>query len=111
MEQIIKGHNAKLTKQTETSNGPQCNCINPTECPLSGKCQQKNVVYCAKVVETGVEDTLLGEYYGCTYDFKILLVTTKSLLTMKYTKMTPISVNLYGPNAKKALQQKYFGRY
>ena len=40
-----------------------------------------------------------------------VLVTTKSLLTMKYTKMTPISVNLYGPNAKKALQQKYFGLY
>ena len=71
LEQIIKGHNAKLTKHTETSNGPQCNCINPTECPLSGKCQQKNVVYCAKVVETGVENTLLGEYYGCTDDFKI----------------------------------------
>ena len=71
LEQIIKGHNAKLTKHNETSNGPQCNCITPTECPLLGKCQQKNVVYCAKVVETGVEDTILGEYYGCTDDFKI----------------------------------------
>ena len=70
LNQHIKGHNAKLARGAETVSNRECNCRNPTECPLLGKCVQHNVLYSAKVIEAGVEDVVLGEYFGCTDHFK-----------------------------------------
>ena len=52
LEQIIKGHNAKLMRQTSARPNRMCNCRGNT-CPLDGQCLTPNVVYMAEVVEIG----------------------------------------------------------
>ena len=44
MGRIIKSHNKKITT-TNTSEKLDCNCRQKQNCPLNGKCREKNVIY------------------------------------------------------------------
>ena len=91
-EQIIKGHNLKANQQNETLKSQKCNCDIPAQCPLNGECQQENVIYRANVVETENEDVVIGEYIGCTDNFKIRFGNhKKSLNHERYRNETDLS--------------------
>ena len=64
MKAVISRHNWKVKKQEEDQIQPGCNCsgrLGP--CPLDDKCQVKNVVYKAKVVNS---DNTTNTYTGLT---------------------------------------------
>ena len=68
MEQIIKGHNQKILKGNEPEKqegGCNCRRNNRENCPIKDNCNQKNVIYHAKVTE-GEEK----KYIGSTVNFK-----------------------------------------
>ena len=68
MEQIIKGHNQKILKGKEPEKqegGCNCRRNNRENCPIKDNCNQKNVIYHAKVTE-GEEK----KYIGSTVNFK-----------------------------------------
>ena len=50
---IIKAHNSRVLKKHGQTSNPQherhCNCCNPHNCPLRGKCLTSNIVYKATV--------------------------------------------------------------
>ena len=55
-------------------------------------CQQENVIYRANVVETENEDVVIGEYIGCTDNFKIRFGNhKKSLNHERYRNETDLS--------------------
>ena len=63
VKSIISSHNKKvlstnITEQDQTEK--ECNCRNKTECPLEGKCLQKNVIYQATVTTNTTEETYVG---------------------------------------------------
>ena len=66
MHAIISGHNSQVlapkpdaSEQTQKS----CNCTQPMQCPLSGKCQTKTVIYKATVT---APTKPVRHYYGLT---------------------------------------------
>ena len=65
MSSIISGHN-RYVLQEETDVGQQrrCNCPKKTECPLSGKCLDSNIVYEGEVINH--TDNLIRPYVGLT---------------------------------------------
>ena len=68
MEQIIKSHNNKITKEKngdDQDGGCNCQRRNKDTCPIENNCNQKNVIYEATVTE-GEEK----KYIGSTIDFK-----------------------------------------
>ena len=60
MSQILKSHNANVSKDDSSSNSVACNCQKSRECPLNGNCQVSTVVY-------GTEVIINGEEPGHTY--------------------------------------------
>ena len=63
VKSVISSHNKKIlstntTEQQQTEK--DCNCRNKTECPLEGKCLQKNVIYQATVTTNTTEETYVG---------------------------------------------------
>ena len=66
---LLKAYNQKVLKQhqgdsTEADqDSATCNCRNKTNCPLSGKCQIKSIVYQANVLS---EDGASYSYIGLT---------------------------------------------
>ena len=68
MERIIKAHNSKILRNNgKQQNSPKKTCSCPKNdrenCPLKGKCLQKNVVYKATISETNKDDKF---YFGST---------------------------------------------
>ena len=54
-----------LSKPTTTPpNSDNCNCNNPSECPINKNCKSKNVIYKAQV--TSPDDGVTKEYIGMT---------------------------------------------
>ena len=63
MATIISGHNAKVLTPAPPENPRTCNCRTPDNCPLSGKCLTKCVVYRATVT---APPKPVQHYYGLT---------------------------------------------
>ena len=64
---ISRHNNHILSKPTTTppnSDRPNCNCNNPSECPINKNCKSKNVIYKAQV--TSPDDGVTKEYIGMT---------------------------------------------
>ena len=65
MKSWINSHNYRILRQT-TNNTPEennCNCRKKDECPMSGKCTNKNVIYQAEVTTS---DNQIKRYVGMT---------------------------------------------
>ena len=58
MERIINAHNKKILQKT-TPAADNCNCKNPENCPLTGNCRTKNIVYQADVTSKHESKVLL----------------------------------------------------
>ena len=57
MEQIIAGKNARfLNSRLEEENPKKCSCTMDKECPLDNKCQEKDIIYQAKVIQPNSEE-------------------------------------------------------
>ena len=54
---IIKAHNSRAVKKHSLASNPKherlCNCRNPSNCPLKGKCLTSNIVYKATLEKAG----------------------------------------------------------
>ena len=62
---IISGHNKHVLSNDRTQpEARMCNCRRPVECPLSGKCLTRNVVYRGNVVNQ--TDNSIRPYVGLT---------------------------------------------
>ncbi len=63
---VISNHNRHLLeKRNEPSTDKKnCNCRARNECPLTGKCLTKSIVYKAEITATDVGET--KEYIGMT---------------------------------------------
>jgi len=75
MKNIIDGSNQHKLKTTHISttttklNGTQCNCKQPSDCPLNGKCLYKDVIYQATATK---HDSNSSQWYIglCSTTFK-----------------------------------------
>lgn len=71
IQAIIKGHNNNILKKYEnkdnisTSNKKYCNCRNRDDCPLTGDCQNKGLIYQATVTSAD-NDNIKETYVGLT---------------------------------------------
>ena len=74
MKQIIGKHNAKLLNNKNKKKTLQCNCRVKENCPISGECNQFNVVYQADVHGN---DKIMT-YFGSTKNFKSRYSSHKS---------------------------------
>ena len=62
---IINTHNKKvINRSDEVITTPGCNCRRREECPLRGKCLEKSVVYCGKVMANNEDNGT--SYIGVT---------------------------------------------
>ena len=61
MEATIASHNKKILSKKKADDR-DCNCRKKTECPLSGKCCTKCVIYKAEIEDNG----RTKNYIGCT---------------------------------------------
>ena len=64
MENIIKQSNARAMEEPVVNRDGQCNCDNPDECPLDGKCLTSCIVYTAKVNAENTEYIYHGSTEG-----------------------------------------------
>ena len=62
MKKIIEAHNRKVLEPPVENQERMCNCRNPQECPLDGKCLTSSLVYEAEVETVASVMT----YYGLT---------------------------------------------
>ena len=84
----ISKHNFKILNQVKNDPPPRCNCQDPTNCPLPGKCTVTNLVYQAKVTGTNSVEKYVGltantfkeRYGGHKGDFKYPEKRTSSTL-------------------------------
>ena len=63
MNSIIKAHNAKMLKKSDTNQteqGKSCNCRDKQTCPVDKKCLTSNVVYKATVNYEDTEQSYVG---------------------------------------------------
>ncbi len=93
MERIIKGHNKALLNKKEILNEittENCNCKQKINCPMSGSCLSKNVVYKCVVSSKNVPDK---QYIGITEgEWKKRFANHKqSFKNKKYSKDTMLS--------------------
>lgn len=102
MKSFINRHNKAVlknhTNQPQTNNNTdhrQCNCRHPEECPIEGKCLQKNVVYKADVTTTDNNET--RTYIGVTANaFKTRHRNhTKSFRNKQYSNETELSKHIW----------------
>ena len=56
----IAKHNFELLNQKKDNPQPKCNCMDPTKCPLPGKCTTNNLVYRATVSANNVVEKYVG---------------------------------------------------
>ena len=87
-QQIINSHNKRLLKRKERERTANCNCRIVEDCPLEGNCLQYDVIYKAKVKEVNVsgDGATLGEYLGCTNNFKTRYRNHKKSLNLEIHK-------------------------
>ena len=91
---LLKAHNQKVLKLHQGDSTDQdsatCNCRNKTNCPLSGKCQIKSIVYQANVLS---EDGASYSYIGLSKSVGQIIVKA---LRMRPTKLQQSNQNSYG---------------
>ena len=63
METIIKQFDMKVMRPTPVAD-PPCDCSNPANCPLQGKCNSPNASYSAKVSHRERGQVICKEYIG-----------------------------------------------
>ena len=82
MGSIIKSHNETLlNKNKDETPVKTCNCMKASECPMSGNCLVKNIVYKAVVKSPGMSEKC---YYGiCATTFKLRYADHKSSMKNK----------------------------
>ena len=111
----IAKHNSKLLKSTtpNTEAAPEnCNCQEPSECPLDNQnCRAKNVIYQATVKS---EDGKTEKYVGLTAPpFKTRWGNHKSDFKYQSRKGTTLSAYIWklkGANTKYEIEWKILGR-
>ena len=59
MTKIIRRHNKKILKPKSTPSEMNCNCRRKPECPLSGSCLTKSIVYKAEISSSDQEQKAL----------------------------------------------------
>ena len=96
--QIIKKHNAKIlrsNKKVEPEETRTCNCSKKNEdnCPMSGQCLKRDIVYKAEVKTS----TTTKIYYGCcdTTFKKRFANHKKSFKNRKYEKETSLATYIW----------------
>ena len=82
MERIIDAHNKKILQKT-TPAADNCNCKNPENCPLSGNCRTKNIVYKADVTSKHESKVYIGL---CETEFKTKYNNHKSSFSLESRK-------------------------
>ena len=91
MSTVIKQHNQKVLSSSQTKEKRQCNCRNPANCPLDGKCLTKNIVY--KTVVSAITDS--HTYCGSSEDFKFRYNNhTKAFCHQHYNNDTELSKHI-----------------
>ena len=60
MKKEISRHNSKVLNGERNDHPPRCNCQDPSQCPLPGKCTITNLVYRASVTSTGAVEKYVG---------------------------------------------------
>ena len=103
MGRIIKSHNEKILQQQnqeETPDNRSCNCMRPSECPLSGNCLVKNIIYKATISSPG---TTNKHYYGASATtFKLRYTDHKSSFNHeKYKNKSQLSKYIWYLKSKK----------
>ena len=97
MNSIIKSHNERTLKNTETekpSSGTNCNCRSKDNCPLQGNCLTSAVVYKATVNHNGETKTYIGNTGGAFKDR--YRNHTKSFRNQRYETETELSKYIWG---------------
>ena len=88
MTNIINAHNKLILKTDEKQKEGLCNCIQPANCPLTGKCLTNNVVYKATVT-SNTERPTSKSYIGiCETSFKTRYNNHKSSFAIEEKKNT-----------------------
>ena len=93
MRSIIQGHNNRIiskSKDSETADTKNlCNCRRKEDCPLSGKCLTRSIVYAANITTNTSTKTYIGMTGG---EFKSRFNNHKKAFTnRKYAKDTELS--------------------
>ena len=94
MGSIIASHNAKALASTPNPEAPTCNCRQPQDCPLKGKCKTACIVYKATIT---APDKPTKFYYGLTVnEFKTRYNThTSSFRNPDYRNSTELSKHVW----------------
>ena len=94
MGSIIASHNTKALASTPNPEAPTCNCQQPQDCPLKGKCQIACIVYKATV---SAPNNPTKFYYGLTEkDFKTRYRNhTSSFRNPTYRNNTELSKHVW----------------
>ena len=88
MTNIINAHHKLILKTDEKQKEDLCNCIQPANCPLTGKCLTNNVVYKATVT-SNTERPTSKSYIGiCETSFKTRYNNHKSSFAIEEKKNT-----------------------
>ena len=82
MERIIDAHNKKILQKT-TLAADNCNCKIPENCPLSGNCRTKNIVYKADLTSKHESKVYIGL---CETEFKTRYNNHKSSFSLESRK-------------------------
>ena len=99
MEQIVKSHNTRLIKDSNTVPQRLCNCAR-APCPLDGHCLTPNIVYKARITTTNTPGTpstpntppIERNYIGASAKFKERYRNhIKSFTHRQYEKETELS--------------------
>ena len=98
---IIKSHNKKVTK-TEKIENLICNCRIKQDCPLNGKCREKNVIYKCVASVPNKPDKV---YIGLTeHEFKTRYSGHKtSFKYKKHAKSTALSIYFWNIKEKEKI--------
>ncbi len=91
MNAVIKSHNQKIIRNSKRSASPQktCNCRVKKDCPLTGECLVKSVVYKATISHNNTESVYFG-LAGGTFKERYRN-HTKSFRHERYEKETELS--------------------
>jgi hypothetical protein len=67
MKSIIDSHNKKILRknnQPARTNNKECNCRNPSACPMNGKCLTSSIIYQATVETANKKESYIGSTAG-----------------------------------------------
>ena len=80
MGKIINAHNKSILRESDPAPSKTCNCRKPTDCPLSGNCLTKSIIYEATVSSNQGNKTYVGL---CETEFKLRYNNHKSTFKLE----------------------------